>query len=105
MPKYLIQGSYTPDGIEGPIKEGFASRQQHITSLIQNLGGAIEAFYFAYGSDDVLGIADLSEEAAVALSLAVNRTGSVNLRTTPLLTAARMDAARGRLPDYRPPGH
>ena len=105
MPKYLFQGSYTPSGIEGAIKEGFASRQQHVTSLIQNLGGAVEAFYFAYGSDDVLGIIEVPEEAGVALSLVVNRAGGVNLRLTPLLTAAQMDAARSRLPDYRPPGH
>ncbi len=105
MPKFLLRGSYTAAGVEGSIKEGFASRQQYITSLVEGLGASVEAMYWAYGSDDVILITDAPDASiAVATSLAVNQTGAVQLTTTPLLTAAEMDAAVAKLPAYRPPG-
>ena len=84
--------------------EGFVARQAAVTALIEGAGGTVEAFYFAYGDDDVIIVMDGSEATAVALSLAVNRSGAVKVSTVPLLTAAQMDAARTQIPDYRPPG-
>ena len=104
MAKFLVRASYTPQGLEGVIEEGFAARQAAVTALIEGTGGVVEAFYFAYGDDDVIVIFDGDEAAAIGLSLAVNRSGAVELSTVPLLTAEQMDAARTRLPDYRPPG-
>lgn len=104
MAKFLIRASYTQAGLEGVIKEGFASREAAVTALVEGSGGSLEGFYFAYGEDDVIAVFEGDEAAAIALSLAVNRTGSVELSTTPLLTAEQMDAARSRLPDYRAPG-
>ncbi len=105
MPKFLVRASYTAAGLDGAVKEGFASRQQHVTSLIESMGGSVEAFYFAFGADDVFTIVDAPDAAAViAVSLAINRSGMVQATTTPLLTAAEMDAGVARLPDYRAPG-
>ena len=104
MAKFMFRASYTQQGLEGVIQEGFAARQAAVTALIEGAGGSVEAFYFAYGDDDVVGVLDGSEQTAIALSLAVNRTGAVKLSTTPLLTAEQMDAARTQLPDYRAPG-
>ncbi len=105
MPKFLLRGSYTAGGVEAAIKGGFANRQQYVTSVIEGLGGSVESCYWAYGSDDVILILDVPDaSAAVATSLAVNQAGSLQLTTTPLLTAAEMDAAVAQLPAYRPPG-
>ncbi len=105
MPKFLLRGSYTAAGVQGSVKEGFASRQRYITSLIEGLGGSAESLYWAYGNDDVILILDAPDASiAVAASLAINQSGAVQLTTTPLLTAAEMDAAVAKLPAYRPPG-
>ena len=74
-------------------------------SLIQGMGGTVEADYWAYGADDFVSIIDFPDgAAAVACSLALSRSGAVQLTTTPLLTAEDMEAAAQRLPDYRAPG-
>ena len=104
MAKFLIRAKYNPVGIQGAIKEGFANREAYIKGLIESLGGKTEAWYFVYGEDDVIVIVDAAPDAAVAISLAVIQSGAVQLTTTPLLTAAEMDQARARLPQYRPPG-
>ena len=104
MSKYLIRASYTQQGLTGAIEEGFAARRASVTALIEGAGATVEAFYFTYGSDDVLVIIDGDEPTAIAFSLALNQSGAVELSTVPLLTAEQMDAARTRLPDYRAPG-
>src|SRR5438132_13632976 len=104
MAKFLVRAKYTATGLQGAIQEGFANREAYIKGLIESLGGKTEAWYFVYGEDDVLVIIDATPEAAVALSLAVNQSGGVQLTTTPLLTAAEMDQARAGLPQYRAPG-
>ena len=51
MPKYLIKVSYTPEGARGIAKEGGTSRRDYIDKLLQNSGGTLESFYFAFGED------------------------------------------------------
>ncbi|MEU4447137.1 GYD domain-containing protein [Actinosynnema sp. NPDC050801] len=104
MAKFLIHAKYTPAGFQGVVKEGFAVREAYVRTLAESIGGKVEAFYFAYGPDDVVIVVDAEPSAAAALSLVVNQSGSVQLSTTPLLTAAEMDEARTRIPDYRVPG-
>ena len=49
---------------------------------------------FLFGDRDAVIIADIpSNEAAAALSMAVNATGALRTRTTPLLTLEEIDAA------------
>ena len=50
MPKYLIQASYTREGVHGLLKEGGSSRIETVTELIKGMGGTVEAFYFAFGA-------------------------------------------------------
>ena len=40
----------------------------------------------------------------MALSIAVNASGAVNLRTIPLITPEEVDAAAKKQVAYRPPG-
>jgi uncharacterized protein with GYD domain len=72
--------------------------------LSESLDGSLEVFYFAFGTDDAIAIADLpSNEAAAAVAVTVG-SGSVSLETTVLLTAEEMDAAARLSPSYSPPG-
>jgi uncharacterized protein with GYD domain len=105
MPKFMLRGQYSIGGLEGAVREGFESREEYICDLAESLGVQVETMYWAYGDDDVVLILSSTDQAAVvALSLAVNMSGAVRLTTTPLLTAAEMDGAVDKLPEYRPPG-
>jgi len=50
MPKYLWQASYTPDGVNGVLKDAGTGRRAAIQKLAESLGARLEAFYFAFGS-------------------------------------------------------
>jgi uncharacterized protein with GYD domain len=105
MPKFLIKASYNPDGVRGLIKEGGSKRRAVVQKLIEGLGGKLEAFYYAYGDDDAIIIADLPDATSgVALSLTVNATGAVRLATIPLITPEEIDAASKKSIDYKAPG-
>lgn len=105
MPKYLFHGSYTAAGAAGVLKDGGSGRAAAVTALAQSVGGTIEAMYWAFGKDDFFVVADMPDsESAAALSLTVGASGSVNITTTELLSAAQVDAAAKRRVDYRPPG-
>lgn len=105
MASYLYRLQYTKSGLEGTIKEGFAKREAFFRKTVGGLGGKTETAYWAWGEDDVLIIVNLpTADSAVALSLALGLTGSFRVTTTPLLTAAEMDAGAKKAPAYRAPG-
>ena len=105
MAKYLIQGSYTPEGAKGLARAGGSSRRTIVGEMIKKVGGTMEAFYYVFGDSDVYIIIDLPDVAsAVALSLAVNASGAVGLKTIPLFSAEEMDEASKKQVAYRPPG-
>ena len=105
MPKYLVHGSYTAEGLRGLLKEGGTSRRKAVENLVKGMGGTVEAFYFAYGDEDVYVIADVPDEASMtAIALAVNATGSVAVKTSVLITPEAVDEAVKKAVDYRPPG-
>jgi uncharacterized protein with GYD domain len=104
MPKYLFIGNYTVEGARGVVKEGGTGRRGAVLELMTSLGGKVEGYYFAFGSDDVYIIADLpSPAAAAAASLAVSASGGASLRTVVLLTPEELDAATKLSSTYRPP--
>ncbi len=105
MAKYLYRLAYTRSGLEGTMKEGFAVREAYFRKTIAGLGGTTEAAYWAYGDTDVFIVVDLpNQESAIGSSLALALTGSFDVTTTPLLTAAEMDAGSKKTPGYRAPG-
>ncbi len=105
MPKFLCQASYTNSGIEGVINDSASGRRADVQATVKALGGKIEAFYFAFGNDDLVMIVDLpSAVTAAALSLRSQGTGMVRVRTTPLLTVEEMDQALEVKMQYRAPG-
>ena len=105
MPKYLVQASYTAEGLKGLLKEGGSSRKAHIEQVVAGMGGTVDSFYYAFGDSDVVGVVDMPDHASVtALSLAIGATGTVQLKTTVLLTPEEVDAAVNKTVAYRPPG-
>ena len=105
MPKYLLQASYSTDGVSGLLKEGGTSRKATVEKLAETLGGSIEAFYYAFGDYDVYVIADVPDQATItALSLVINSTGAVNIKTTVLISPEEIDTASEKTVNYRPPG-
>ena len=105
MPKYLIEASYTAEGLRGLQKDKASGRRAAIQKLTQSLGGKAEAVYFALGEYDVVVIADLPDTVtATAIALAVSASGLVRTRTTVLLTVEETDQALAKKFDYSPPG-
>jgi uncharacterized protein with GYD domain len=105
MPKYLFEVSYSQAGLKGLLKEGGSSRVAAIKRLAEGRGGKVDAFYFAFGEDDVYLIADLPNHTeASAISLAVGASGAARVKTVVLLTPEEIDAATKIDVGYRPPG-
>ncbi|MBI5303534.1 MAG: GYD domain-containing protein [Chloroflexi bacterium] len=105
MPKYLFQGSYTEQGLKGLLKDGGLKRREAVEQLAKGMGGRLEGFYFAFGSDDFFVIVDLPNNVnASAVALAVNASGAVKARTTVLISPEEVDQATKQTVNYRPPG-
>jgi uncharacterized protein with GYD domain len=106
MGKFLFQGSYTEQGLKGLLKEGGSGRVKAVEQMFKGLGGKLEVYYWAYGSDDFFIVADLPDSvSAIAASLIVNAAGAVKVRTTVLITPEELDRASKVTVNYRPPGH
>ncbi len=105
MPKYLMEASYTAEGAKGLAREGGSSRRRTIEDLVKSLNGNLEAFYYAFGPSDVFLIVDVPDAVtAAAVSLAVNQSGAVHLKSHALITPEEMDQAAKKSVSYRAPG-
>ena len=105
MPKYLINGSYSVEGVKGVLAEGGTKRVAAVRQLFEASGGALESMYFTFGSDDFVIIAEGTDNVSAAgLGLMVAASGAVNIKTTVLLSPEEIDAATKQAMSYRPPG-
>ena len=105
MPKYLVQASYTSEGLKGLQKDKASGRRTAVASAVEGLGGKLEAVYYTFGDEDVMVIVDMPDNVSMsALSLAVSASGLVRTKTTPLLTVEEVDKALAKSINYRPPG-
>src|SRR5215469_7635682 len=77
MPKYLVEGRYTSDGLKGLAREGSSRRRADIVRTIESAGGKMEVLYFAFGDADFY----------------INQSGFVTSKIIVLLTADEMDQA------------
>lgn len=105
MAKYLIDASYTAEGMRGLIKDGAAGRKSAVAEAMKPLKCKIEALYFAFGKHDVVLLVDCPDNVtAAAIALAVNASGMVQTRTTVLMTVEEVDEAIRKVPQYKMPG-
>jgi uncharacterized protein with GYD domain len=105
MTKILIKASYTPGGVKGVLKEGGTGRKNAVEKMIRDLGGKVEAFYYAFGEYDIYSICELPDASAVAaITMTINATGLVSVSTTVLLGPEEIDKATKLAVNYRSPG-
>ena len=105
MAKYMAQFSYTKDGLQGLIKEGGTKRREATEQLVKAMGGKLEAYYFAFGDYDGIAIFEGPDNInAAAVSMVVNASGAVSVKTTVLLTPEEVDKAVKMGVPYRAPG-
>ena len=107
MGYYLYQGAYTPEALKTLIKKP-ANRLDVVRKAVEELGGTVEGFWFAFGEYDFVLVIQMPDNVSVAaLSLAVAGGGAVqNAKTTPLMTTDEGMAAMKRAggSSYKPPG-
>lgn len=105
MAKYLFTGAYTTSGTQGLIKDGGSKRKAILETAVKALGGTLEAYYYAFGPNDVYGIADLPDKVGVAsISLTIAATGVFKPQIVVLLTPEEIDQASRKSVAYSPPG-
>jgi len=105
MSKYLIQASYTSEGLKGLQKDKASGRRTAVMTTLEELGGKLDAAYFCLGEYDAILVVDLpNTQAATAFSVAVSASGLVHTKTTALLTIEETDHALGMRINYKPPG-
>ena len=94
MPKYLVEGRYTSDGLRGLTREGASRRRADIAKTIESAWGKLEALYFAFGDADFYIIFDVPDNiSAAALSVVANESGFVTSKIIVLMTTYEMDQA------------
>ena len=107
MPKYLVEGRYTTDGLTGLVREDASRRRADIATTIESAGGKLEALYFAFGDADFYIIFDVPDNiSAAALSVVANQSGFVTSKIIVLMTADEMDEAFKKAMNihFLPPG-
>ncbi len=105
MPKYMIEASYSAEGLKGVQKDKASGRRAAVSNAVEGLGGKLDALYYAFGDHDAIAIVDLPNNvSASALSLAVSATGLARTKTTVLLTVEEADQALQKSVSYRAPG-
>ena len=88
MPKYLIQASYTAEGLKGLAKDKATGRKAAVSAAMKAVKGKIESFYFSFGADDVVLIVDAPDNvAAAAISLSAGASVSPHV-SIPICWAA-----------------
>jgi uncharacterized protein with GYD domain len=107
MPKYIVKGDYTPEGLKGLIKEGGTSRKEAVSKLAASVDGSLESFHYCAGSPTYFVVFNLPNKTAVtAIAAAIVASGAVTItECVELLTPAEMDEAVKKTPSYRAPGH
>jgi uncharacterized protein with GYD domain len=81
MPKYLLEVSYTLEGLKGLKYEGGSARVAAVKEATEAAGGKLEAMYYAFGEYDVYVIADYPDNmTAAGAALAVSASGAAKVR-------------------------
>ena len=105
MPKFLVEGSYSAEGLRGLAKDKASGRQAAVGEALASLGGKLEGVYYALGDADVYVLCECPDHvSAAALSLAVSASGLVRTKTIALLTVEETDRALAMKSGYRAPG-
>ena len=108
MPIYMYQGTYSKDSISALV-ENPQNRTAAVSSVVEANGGKLIGCWMAFGEYDLIAIADMPDDEAMAgVSLAVSAVGTaLSSKTTKLLTMDQaveaMKNAQGVVKSYSPP--
>jgi len=105
MAKFLLEATYTTDGVRGLLKDGGTARRAAVQTAVKKVGGKLESFYFGFGGTDVFVVMDgIDTTTAASIALHVAASGAVRTKTTVLLTPEDVDKACKTSIKYRAPG-
>ncbi|MEA3439346.1 MAG: GYD domain-containing protein [Chloroflexota bacterium] len=105
MAKYMIQFSYTQEGLRGLLSEGGSKRHEATEDMVRSLGGKLLAYYFTFGEYDGFAIVDkLDNVEAATIAMTAAALGVVRTKTTVLLEPDEIDRVARKTLNYRPPG-
>ncbi|PQJ09348.1 GYD domain protein [Flavipsychrobacter stenotrophus] len=92
--KFLINASYSAEGAKGVLQSGSGTKRKQMTeSMINGLGGKMEAYYYVSNCDAFV-ICELPDAAAAAaIALAIKASGMGSITTTLLLETEEVDRA------------
>ena len=100
MPEYLIQESYTHQGLSGLVSSP-EDRSGVIKDLVESVGGQIITFGYCFGDYDFVGVFEFPDNTtAASLVMTVANTGSItNAKITVLIPIADGFAAAQKARD------
>jgi uncharacterized protein with GYD domain len=105
MAKFLMETTYTPEGIRALLKDTASARREAVVKLLQSVGGKLETFYYAMGDVDVVSIIEVPDATtAAAISFTGSSTGLFKVTTTALLDVEEVDRALSKKLAFRAPG-
>ncbi|HET7652890.1 MAG TPA: GYD domain-containing protein [Acidimicrobiales bacterium] len=105
MARYLIEASYSPDGMKGVLAKGGVARREAVEKMLSDLGGHVESFDFAFGDTDAYVLCDVPDNvSAAAVGMAVGASGMASCKTIVLLSPEEIDRAAQLTVSYRAPG-
>ncbi|MFG2043747.1 GYD domain-containing protein [Dactylosporangium sp. NPDC048998] len=105
MTRFLIEATYTHEGLRGILKDGGSGRVEAVRKMAESVGGHLQSFDFSFGDRDTHVICDLPDhKAAAAVALAIGAAGGATTRTIVLLSPEEVDEAVHRAVEYRAPG-
>ena len=82
MPKFLIQATFSPDGVKNLLEQGGTKREEQLQGLARSLEGSLEAVYFSPQRNEGFVILDLpdGQRARALLVAAVLRDSGDHCR-------------------------
>jgi uncharacterized protein with GYD domain len=105
MPHFLIEASYTAEGLRGLAKDKASGREEAIKTSLAAIGGKLIGIYYALGEADVFAIFECPDQvSAAAMSVAASSSGLIRTKTIPLMTVTEADKALSMKTGYRAPG-
>ncbi len=105
MSTYLIEATYSAEGLKGLEHDSATGRKAAIKKLISGVGGKLIDMYYSFGDADVYVIAQVPDDVTTAaLCLHISDTGLVRTKTTQLLTVEETDKAIEMKVSYQKPG-
>ena len=87
MPSYLVQASYSVEGLAALVKNP-QNRTEQIRKAVEKIGGKLTGLWLSFGDYDIVAVIEMPDNAsAAAFAIAIGAGGACrSVKTTPLLS-------------------